>query len=234
MKMLPSLSIFFPSLNDSKVLSVLLRDAYRVGRGITDNLEIIVIDDGSTDATPEVLARLKKSIPVLRTVRHRSNLGYGAALHSGCSAATKEFVFYTDGDGQYDVTDLTRLVGRMREDIDVVNGIKQKRDDRWDRILLGTIYARTMRRLFHLPVEDVDCDFRLMRARVLGNIHLKSTGGAICVELVKRLEKAGARFAQVSVHHHKRQFGHSQFYTMQNITKLIRELWVLWREFFVP
>lgn len=230
MKVLPSLSIFFPSLNDSKTLPNLVSGAYRVGRSVTNNLEIIVIDDGSTDATLEEITLLKKSIPVLRIVRHRSNLGYGAVLRSGFNAATSEFVFYTDGDGQYDIDDLPLLVNKLNPNIDIVNGIKMKRKDRLDRIILGNIYASLMRYLFRLPICDVDCDFRLIRRSVVKKVKLTTTSGAICVELVKRLELAGARFGEVYVHHYERKFGHSQFYTLKNIWRTMRELYRLWRE----
>lgn len=233
MNSLPSLSIFFPSLNDSKVLPKILSEAYRIGRKITKRLEIIVIDDGSTDGTPGVLARLKKTIPVLRTIRHRSTLGYGGALRSGFNTSTAEFVFYTDGDGQYDVNDLPILVDHMNKDVDVINGIKQKRIDPWYRVFLGSVYASAMRIIFRLPIQDVDCDFRLIRGGVLRKIHLKSNGGAICVELVKRLERGGARFAEVEVHHRKRLYGRSHFYTVHNILRLIQELSALRLEFFI-
>lgn len=230
MKMLSGLSLFFPSFNDAKILPRILRDAYNVGRKVAEDIEIIVVDDGSVDDTPRVLARLQKTIPVLRIVRHKRNLGYGAALRSGFRAAAKQFVFYTDGDGQYDIDDLPLLVNKLNPNIDIVNGIKMKRNDGLDRIILGNIYASIIRYIFRLPIRDVDCDFRLIRRSVMKKVKLTTTSGAVCVELVKRLDLAGARFGEVYVHHYDRKFGHSQFYTLKNIWRTAKDLYRLWRE----
>src|SRR5687768_8307687 len=147
------ISVFFPAYNDALTISDLVRKAGVALESITDDFEIIVVNDGSQDATADVLAHLEKAMPFLRVVTHDKNRGYGAALRSGIRAAEKEFVFYTDGDGQYDVSELSKLVETMTGDIDVVNGYKLNRADGVHRKLIGAVYARAMRKLFRLPIR---------------------------------------------------------------------------------
>ncbi len=127
MNKLSGLTIFFPSLNDSKILPYLITKSVLIGEKCASEFEIIVINDGSSDDTKEVLDRLKKHITQLKVIHHNKNRGYGAALISGFKAAKKEWVFYTDGDGQYDMAELPKLVRLISKEIDVVNGFKMNR-----------------------------------------------------------------------------------------------------------
>ncbi len=222
------ISVFFPCYNDEKSIAVLVEDTFSILPTLTDRYEVIVIDDGSTDTSRTVLKQLKEKYDKLRLIFHRKNKGYGGALRSGFKAAKYEFVFYTDGDGQYDVKELPILVSLMSSDIDFVNGIKLARNDPTYRIVIGNIYAFVARWLFWLPIVDVDCDFRLIRKRTLKKITLTSNSGSICIELVKRSQRAGARFRQVSVHHYERRFGHSQFFRPKYILRTCKELTSLW------
>src|SRR5687768_4500700 len=208
-----SVSAFFPAFNDERTIAPLVRQAADVLKTLTDDFEIIVVNDGSRDGTARVLSDLQKSTPRLRVVTHERNRGYGGAVRSGFSAATKELVFYTDGDAQYDVGELSKLYGAMADEVDVVNGYKLTRSDGVHRKLLGNIYANMTRRLFRLPVRDVDCDFRLIRKSRLNTIELESNSGAICVELVKKLTRNGARFVEIGVNHYPREAGRSQFFS---------------------
>jgi glycosyltransferase involved in cell wall biosynthesis len=221
-------SVFFPAFNDAPTIGDLVHRASETLKALTTDFEIIVVDDGSRDATAEKLADLQRSIPALRVVTHDTNRGYGAALRSGIGAAQKEFVFYTDGDGQYDVREMEKLFHALRDDVDVVNGYKLNRADGVHRKLFGEMYARATRKLFALPIRDVDCDFRLMRKTILDSIDLRSSSGAICVELVSGMAKRGAQFAEIGVNHYPRESGRSQFFKLPRIVATLVELGGLW------
>jgi glycosyltransferase involved in cell wall biosynthesis len=166
-------------------------------------------------------------------ITHPVNRGYGGALRSGFAAATKELVFYTDGDGQYDVRELPVLLMLMTEDTHFVNGIKMARGDAPYRVHVGNVHKFLMRWSFWLPVVDVDCDFRLIRRSVLERIALRSNSGSICVELVKDAQRAGAQFREVSVHHYPRQFGESQFFRPGRILHTYLDLAGMWLDLMI-
>lgn len=208
-----SLSVFFPAYNDALSLPQLVADSFRLLDERRVDFEVIVINDGSTDETGEVLRSLQETYGSrLRVITHPKNLGYGAALQTGFRAAEKELVFYTDGDGQYDVNELPLLLEQMTPGTGFVNGLKRKRHDPWYRALTGSAYNATVRFLFGIRLADVDCDFRLIRRSLLHNVNLTSTSGTICVELVHKLEQTGAMPVQVPVHHYRRAHGKSQFF----------------------
>jgi len=225
---MPSLSCFFPCYNDAFSIARLVADANAVAAAFTDDYEIIVIDDGSSDHSREVLRDLVAIYPSLKLIFHEQNRGYGGALQSGFKAATKEWVFYTDGDGQYDVWELRNLLVKMNADVDVVNGYKIARADAWYRLWIGKMYLGGMRLLFGFRVRDVDCDFRLIRKSVLDRIFLTQNSGTICVELVTKLERAGARFVDVPVHHYHRQHGTSQFFRWRHLIRTLVQIVTLW------
>jgi glycosyltransferase involved in cell wall biosynthesis len=224
----PSLSVFFPAYNDGQAIGALVGDALALLPMLTDDYEIIIVNDGSTDETAAVLDRLARTHACVRVVQHERNLGYGAALRSGFAHARKELVFYTDGDGQYDVRELAQLYPLLAAGVDVVNGFKIKRADSGRRKVIGGLYNRVARLLFRLPVRDVDCDFRLLRRKALAGITLTSSSGAICVELVRKLHAAGCRFAEVPVHHYPRAHGRSQFFTPRRVARTARDFGALW------
>jgi len=225
-----SLTIFFPCYNDAGTIGSLVAGAHVVGRESGRNVEILVVDDGSRDNSAEILAELESRYPELRVVRHGTNRGYGAALRSGFAAATKDLVFYTDGDGQYDVLELKKLLPVLQEGVDVVNGYKIARSDPWHRIVVGAVYLVLMRVLFQFRVRDVDCDFRLIRRSALGMITLKHSSGVICLELVKKLERAGYRFVDFPVHHYHRVHGRSQFFNFRRLLVTGLNIFRLWWE----
>ncbi len=223
-----SISVFFPAFNDAATIAEMVTEALAVLPTITDDYEVLVVDDGSTDATASVLDELVRRWPHVRVIRHAHNRGYGAALRSGFRHATKELVFYTDGDAQYDVRELARLIVPMTDEVDVVNGYKRKRADARHRVVLGEIYKRMARWLFGLPVRDVDCDFRLLRRAALERINLVSASGVVCAEMIYKLHEAGCRFAEVEVHHYPRRHGHSQFFTFRRVVRTAVDFFVLW------
>ena len=223
-----SISAFFPAFNDAPTILGLVSEALTVLATLTDDYEVIVVNDGSTDETPALLDALARDQPQVRIVHHPQNQGYGAALRSGFAHARKDLIFYTDGDGQYDVRELASLYPLLSDTVDVVNGFKVKRADNRQRKLIGGIYNRLARLLFRLPIRDVDCDFRLLRRRAVVPLRLTSRSGAICVELVHKLHAAGCRFAETPVHHYPRAYGRSQFFTPRRVFRTTQDFLALW------
>lgn len=228
-----SLSIFFPCYNDAGTIATVVIKSDAVARSLTDDYEIIVIDDGSTDGSRELLTEMRGRYPKLRLVFHERNRGYGGALRSGFETATKELVFYTDGDAQYDVDELAKLVPLMSNGVDWVNGYKIKRHDPFHRILIGTTYQYLMKFAFGIRVKDVDCDFRLIRRRVFEKVCLEQSSGVICVEMIRKFQDAGLRFAEVGVNHYFRAYGKSQIFNFRRLAKVMVNLIGLWFELII-
>jgi glycosyltransferase involved in cell wall biosynthesis len=156
------------------------------------------------------------------------NRGYGGALRTGFASATREFVFYTDGDGQYDPGELPLLLERMSGDVGLVNGYKLQRNDPQHRVWIGNVYNAFARFLFRVKIRDIDCDYRLIRRSLLERIKLTSTSGTICVELVRKLELTGWRVVEVGVHHYPRLHGRSQFFRVRSLLRTLTQLIRLW------
>jgi len=182
-----SLSIFFPAYNDWGTIASMVTLAHRVARDLTTDFEVIVVNDASPDHVGLILDELRALYPdTFKVVTHERNRGYGGALRSGFAAASKDFIFYTDGDAQYDVRELAGLWAR-RDNADLVNGYKIRRSDPFYRAVVGRVYHHFTSILFRLPVRDVDCDFRLIRRTVFDRVGLTVDSGLICVELMARI-----------------------------------------------
>lgn len=230
----PSITAFFPCYNDGGTIASMVALAVQTLEALTDDYEVIVIDDGSTDHSREILQELARRFDRLRLIFHESNRGYGGALRSGFCNASKELIFYTDGDAQYDVGELALLLPQMQEGVDLVNGYKIGRSDPWYRIVLGRIYHWIAKLSFGLKLRDVDCDFRLMRRSIFDRVRLESNSGVICVELIKKVQEAGFAIREVPVHHFHRSYGRSQFFNLRRVGRVglgLAKLWwklVLW------
>lgn len=223
------ISVFFPAYNDAPSLPKLIASTFSVLNTSSSDFEVIVINDGSFDDTAAVLTRLQQEFGSrLRVITHPVNRGYGAALRSGFAAAQKDLVFYTDGDGQYDVGELPKLLQLMAPDVALVNGYKLERNDPRHRIWIGNTYNRFARFLFRVKLRDIDCDFRLIRREVLEALKLTSTSGTICVELVRGIELTGCRIREVGVHHYPRLHGRSQFFRVRSLLNTLQQLIRLW------
>ena len=223
-----SISAFFPCYNDKGTIKKLVEEVALVLKSLVFDFEVIVIDDGSTDGSRELLSELEKKHEFLKLIFHEKNKGYGGALKSGFKVATKDLIFYTDGDGQYDVQELSKLLNLMTEEVDIVNGWKLKRSDLWYRIVIGKIYHWVMKIVFNLHIRDVDCDFRLMRRKIFDKVSLTRDSGVICVEMIRKIEQASFRFVEVGVNHFPRMYGKSQFFSIRKLSKVFFNLFDLW------
>ena len=226
----PGLTVFFPAYNDSGTIASLVITALQTARTLTPDFEVIVIDDGSADATGQIADELARTYPEVKVVHHERNRGYGGALQSGFKAATHDLVFYTDGDAQYDPSEMTRLWNALDDGVDLVNGYKISRSDPVHRIVIGRVYHHTVKLLFGLNVSDVDCDFRLLRRSIFDHVSLEKTSGVICLEMMKKIHDAGFRIAEVPVHHYHRAHGKSQFFNFRRLFKTaidVAKLWVV-------
>lgn len=228
-----SISVFFPALNDQESIAFVVGKAFDLLPLLTDDYEVIVVNDGSRDRTAEVLDELQRKHARLKVIHHEHNRGYGGALQTGFANASKDLIFYTDGDGQYDVSEFAKLVPLMVDGVDVVNGFKIKRSDDMRRIVLGEIYKFLARQMFRLPIRDVDCDFRLMRRKAIQEIDLTSHSGVVCTEMVYKLKRAGCRFTEIPVHHYPRLHNRSQFFTFSRIARTAYDFFALWLKLVV-
>ncbi|HEX2456352.1 MAG TPA: glycosyltransferase family 2 protein [Vicinamibacterales bacterium] len=222
------LSVFFPAYNDSGTIASLVISALHTARELTSNFEVIIVNDGSADATAQIADELARTYPEVRVVHHERNRGYGGALRSGFEASTRDLIFYTDGDAQYDPAEMAVLWRAFNEDVDLVNGYKISRSDPLHRIVIGRIYHHTVKLLFGLRVRDVDCDFRLMRRSIFDKVRLEKNSGVICLEMMKKIQDAGFVIAEVPVHHYHRAYGRSQFFNFRRLFKTAIDVMKLW------
>lgn len=219
-----SISAVFPAYNDGGSIASMISAASVALRQVSNDFEIVVVNDGSADYTTTVLDEMRNRYPELRIIHHPVNKGYGAALRSGFKAATKDWVFYTDGDSQYNPLELPLLVSALHEGADAANGYKLSRNDSILRTIIGRAYHNLVKIFFGIRIRDVDCDFRLIPRRILNEIELESVSGAICLEMVKKIEDAGYVFAEVPVNHYSRKYGVSQFFVPWRIIRSLRQL----------
>jgi glycosyltransferase involved in cell wall biosynthesis len=223
------LSIFFPAYNDAGTIASLVIRAIQVAKQLTPDYEVIVVNDGSSDSTREIIDELTRTYPQVRAIHHETNRGYGGALQTGFASAVKDFVAYTDGDAQYDPAEFALLWERLSPDVDVVNGYKISRSDPWYRIVIGRVYHHVVKLLFRLRIRDVDCDFRLIRRAVFDRVRLERATGVICLEMMRKIQDAGFRVVEVPVHHYHRTHGHSQFFNFRRVFWTgvdVMKLWV--------
>ncbi len=225
---LSGVSAMFPCYNDANTIGGLIDDVHAALLPLVDQLEVIVVNDGSSDGSREVLDSAATSRPWLRVIHHEHNRGYGGALISGFAAAQYDWIFYTDGDAQYDAKEASVLVPLATDDVDIVQGFKIGRGDALYRKVIGRTYHHVVKLLFRLPARDTDCDFRLFRRQLILDRPLTSSSGVICVEMMRNFTELGARFVEAPVHHYFRPSGKSQFFRLPAITRSGLQLLRLW------
>lgn len=223
-----SISAFFPCLDDEATIAAMVTAAVETIAEVGAEGEVIVVNDGSTDRSQEVLEELSDSQSSLRIVVHEHSRGYGGALLSGFAGATKQWVFYTDGDGQFDPTELALLVDHAGADVDVVQGVRRRRAESPVRRLGGRLYHRLTVMLFGLKIRGADSDFRLIRRSLLERVELSQRSGVIGIEMVRKFQDAGATFVKVPIHHYPRRHGRSHRVRMADGPRTSWDLLRLW------
>jgi glycosyltransferase involved in cell wall biosynthesis len=238
------ISAFFPCFNDAGTIASMVMEALVVLRELADDYEVIVVENGSTDYAWDVLDELERLYgeqgvdPTdrghVRILRFAHALDYGGALRAGFASCRYELIFYTDGDGQYDVRELRALCEALEREeaagrqVDVVMGNKITRRDPVHRRVISWLYHNLMALVFQFKVHDVDCDFRLIKRHVFDTIVLTQNTGAIALELMTKVQMAGFRTVEVPVDHFHRAYGVSQFFRVRRLIAVIVSLAKLW------
>jgi len=224
-----SLSFFFPAHNEADNIEALVDEALAELPRLADEFEIIAVDDGSKDGTGEIADRLAAEHPQVRVVHHQVNRGYGGALRSGFAASRYPLVAFTDGDRQFKIADVGRLLERMQapDKPDVVVGYREKRADPFIRLAYARFYRFALRVWFGLKVKDPDCACKLFRRGSLEGIRLQSQGGFLSGELLIKLRQRGRTIAEVGVPHYPRVAGQQSGANPKVVLRAVRDFWRL-------
>jgi glycosyltransferase involved in cell wall biosynthesis len=221
-----SLSLFFPCYNEKETIRPLTEKCLAVAGQICNDYEIILVDDGSRDGTGELADQLAKENPAVRVIHHPQNRGYGAALQSGFRAACKDYVFYTDGDGQFDVGELPRLLPLIAQ-YDIVSAYRINRQEGMLRKWNAFCWSSLVNFLFDLHLKDIDCAFKLYKRCIFDTIEMVSTGALIDTEILARAKRKGYTVTQIGVHHYPRMAGKATGASLKVILNAFRELFKL-------
>ncbi len=224
----PSITVFFPCYNEQENVTKVAQQALDVLEGLHADYEVIIVNDGSADDTGAVADRIAANHPRVRVVHHPRNLGYGAALRSGFRAATKDLVFHTDGDGQFNLAELPPWLPLM-EQYDIVCGYRLNRQDNFVRRMNGWLWTRMTCLLFSLHLRDIDCAFKLYQRTIFDDLRMESTGALISTEILARAVRKGYRITERGVHHYPRTAGKQTGGNLKVIWRAFRELWRLRR-----
>jgi glycosyltransferase involved in cell wall biosynthesis len=225
---LAELSYFFPAHNEESNLRGLVGEALATLPSLAETFEIVVVDDGSRDGTPRIADELAATHPQVRAVHHPTNLGYGAALRSGFAAARYPNLAFTDGDRQFKVADLGRLIERLQAGgADAVVGFRIRRADPLVRTVYARLYRLANRIFFGLTVRDVDCACKLFTRLSLEGVKVESGGAFFSAELLIKLRARGRRIAEVGVAHYPRTAGSPTGAKPKVVLRAVRDFWLL-------
>jgi len=224
-----SLSVFFPCYNEEANVEPLARKTVAVLEPLVRDWELILVNDGSRDKTGEVIDRLGAENPRIRPVHHAKNGGYGAALQTGFRSAKKDYVFFTDGDGQFDVREIETLLDR-RAEADILCGYRQHRQDKWIRKVNAACWGWLVKRMLRFRCRDVDGAFKLFRREIFDHIKMKSNGAMISAEILARASRAGYTMIDIPVTHLPRMAGTQTGAKFRVILKAFKELVKLRKE----
>lgn len=223
-----SVSVFFPCYNEQENVGRTVENALSVLEKLDADFEVIIVDDGSADETGRIADEIARRDRRIKVVHHPHNLGYGAALQSGFRAATKELVFYTDGDGQFNMKEMPPLLELM-EQYDIVSCYRLDRGDPLVRKINGWAWTKLVCLLFGMKIRDIDCAFKLYKRAIFDHIEMASTGALISAEILARAARKGYRITQKGVHHHPRTAGVQTGANLHVILRAFRELFKLHR-----
>ena len=229
----PGVSIFYPCYDDWGTMGSMVLLTLQTVERLGIDYDLTIVDDGSNEHTQALLNEISARFPQVRIIQHGKNRGYGGALRSGFAAATREWIFYTDGDAQYDVRELEILLEHAGPEVDIVQGYKIARHDPLYRIIIGRIYHWIVKIAFGLKLRDVDCDFRLIRRTVFDRVTLTRDSGVVCAEMMTKMQRAGFRMVEAPVHHYQRAHGKSQFFNFPRIARVVCNLTGLWIKMIV-
>ena len=218
-----SISVFFPCYNEQENVGRTVGKALEVLEKLNADFEAIIVDDGSSDGTGRIADEIAGRDGRVKVVHHEGNLGYGAALQSGFKAATKELVFYTDGDGQFDIGEMPPLLTLM-EQYDIVSCYRLNRQDSIIRKINGWCWTWLVCMMFGLKVRDIDCAFKLYKREIFDKIEMSSTGALIDAEILARAARKGYRITQKGVHHYPRTAGTQSGASLRVILRAFKEL----------
>ncbi|HEY7452253.1 MAG TPA: glycosyltransferase family 2 protein [Candidatus Limnocylindria bacterium] len=232
----PALTFFFPAYNEEANIERTVAVALEAIGPLVGSLEVLAIDDGSTDRTPELADALAAADPRVRVV-HQANRGYGGALKAGFANARGELIAFSDGDLQFDLAELKRLLDRMADGsrpVDAVIGWRIKRRDPFHRLVIAKTYNLIVSVLFGLRVRDIDCAMKLFRRQVFEGIRLDAEGPFLSAELLIKLNARGVRMDQVGVTHYPRTAGQNTGASFRKILRtfgdIFRLRWKLWTD----
>lgn len=220
------ITIFFPCYNEEQNVERVTREALAVAGRISDDYEIIIVNDGSKDRTAEIADRLAKENPAVRVIHHEVNKGYGGALQTGFNNACKELVFYTDGDGQFKIEEITKLLPLI-EKFDIVSGCRICRQDPFIRKVNAFMWGTLVNALFKFRVSDVDSAFKLYRRKIFDEITLTSQGALIDTEVLAKAKAKGYTITEIGVNHYPRVAGEQTGAKISVIVKAFKELFKL-------
>ncbi|MDD5063170.1 MAG: glycosyltransferase family 2 protein [Phycisphaerae bacterium] len=218
-----SLSVFFPCYNEQDNVNRTVEQALAVLSGLNADFEIIIVDDGSSDATGQIADQISRRDSRVKVVHHHPNLGYGAALQSGFKAAAKKYVFYADGDGQFDISELPPLLPLMSQ-FDIVSCYRLNRQDNFVRRFNGWAWTKLVCFLLNIKIRDIDCAFKLYKREIFDNIQMSSMGALINAEILARATRKGYSITQKGVHHYPRTAGTQTGANLRVILRAFKEL----------
>lgn len=224
------ITIFFPCYNEEQNVERVAREALEIAAQISNDFEIIIINDGSQDRTGEIANRLAEQNPAVRVIHHKVNKGYGAALQTGFRNATKDLVFYTDGDGQFKIKEITKLLPFI-DKYDIVSGYRLKRRDPFIRKVNAYLWGAIVNALFKIKVSDVDSAFKLYKRKIFDEITLTSQGALIDTEILAKARAKGYTITEVGVNHYPRTAGEQTGAKLSVIYKAFKELFKLKNSF---
>jgi len=224
-----SISVFFPCFNEQENIARTVERATTTLEGINADFEIIIVDDGSSDATGKIADEIGAGDNRVRVVHHATNQGYGAALRSGFGAAVKKLVFYTDGDGQFDIDEMPALLG-LTDRYDIVSCYRLNRQDNVLRKINGWCWTKLVCLLFGMRIRDIDCAFKLYKREIFDNMTLSSGGALIDTEILARAIRRGYTVTQRGVHHYRRTAGTQTGAKLKVIFRAFKELFRLYNQ----
>jgi len=222
-----SISAIFPAYNEERNITKTVESARAILSEVTKKWEIIVVNDGSKDDTQRICEELAESIPGVRVVQHQANRGYGAALTSGILAARNELIFFSDSDGQFDLTELPKFLEHTGR-YDIVAGYRGNRQDPIHRLINAWGWNMLVRSLLGIRVRDIDCAFKVFRREVFERIQVRAVGAMVNTEILAQAMKFGMKIKELEVRHLPRCFGRSTGANPLVILKAFRELVLLW------